>query len=160
MATIKLQYGSSNQAITVTLTSLASAAARESTVVSNTTNLFLDALVSMKSKSATGTIGGDKAIYVYAYGSADGGTTYPDNVTGSDAGITLVSPTQLRLIGVLNVPASNTAYDGGPWSVASAFGGVLPEKWGIVVQNVTGLALSSTAGDHALWYQGILGQTV
>jgi hypothetical protein len=159
VATIKALYGTSNQAITLTLTSLASAAARQSTVVSNTTDLFLDALVAIKTKTGT-PLSSDKAIYVYAYGSSDGGSTYPDAVTGSDAAYTMISPTNLKLIGIINAPTASTAYEAGPWSVAAAFGGVLPEKWGVVVQNATGATLSVTGGDHGVWYQGVSGQTV
>ena len=44
--------------------------------------------------------------------------------------------------------------------VASAFGGVMPEKWGVVIQNDSGAALSATAGDHDLGYQGINYETI
>ena len=35
------------------------------------------------------------------------------------------------------------------------FGGRLPEKWGIVVVNDSGTALSATGSDHAVTYQGV-----
>jgi hypothetical protein len=44
-------------------------------------------------------------------------------------------------------------------SVAAAFGGVLPERWGIIVENKTGGALDSTEGNHAKLWQGVLGQS-
>lgn len=159
MATVKTTYGTNGQTITLTGTSLGSAAARQSTVVSNTTDLFIDTLVSVKTKTGT-PLSSDKAIYVYAYGSVDGGSTYPDAVTGSDAAYTMISPTNLKLIGIINAPTASTAYQAGPWSVAAAFGGLLPEKWGVVIQNVTGAALSATAGDHVLLYQGVYASVV
>lgn len=154
MSDQKLAYGSST-GITCTLASLATTNARESTAVVNTTNLYLDALVQVQVKLQTGTPSSDKAVYVYAYGSEDG-TNYADNASGSDAAITLRVPTALRLIGIIPCPDSGgLTYKSQPFSVASAFGGSLPRKWGIVIENQTGIALSATEGDHAKRYTGV-----
>ncbi len=158
MADVKTAYGSSGQALTITLASLAdsSTAGRESTVVDNGTNKFLDVLIMLKLKGQnSGSISAPSAAFVYAYGTADGGTTYPDAVTGSDAAITLNSPTQLKLLGALYMAAINVQYKGGPWSLAALYGGKMPEKWGVVVQNDCGTALSATGSDHGVWYQGL-----
>lgn len=155
MASVKLAYGTEAQTITCTLAGLTTGSSRQSTAVDNTTNLFLDALVMLKVTTGGGTIGSDKAVYVYAYGTVDVATpTYPDAVTGTDGAITLVSPSELRQIGVVFTPAISTAYTGGPWSVAAAFGGVLPEKWGIVVTNSTNTTLDAVEGNHKKIYQG------
>lgn len=144
MADLKLALAASS-ALTITLNSLASSATagRESTVVDNGTNLYLDALVTVIAKLAAGTPANDKAIYVYAYGSEDG-TNYDDPATGADAAITLRDPTNLRLIGVINTPDSGALSYKKTFSVAQAFGGILPRKWGIVVRNYTGVAFDST----------------
>lgn len=152
MANLKAEYGAS-ASLTITLNSLASAGARESAVIDNTTNKYFDAHVSVVVDLAAGTPASDKAVYVYAYGSEDG-TNYQDNVTGADAAVTLRSPTNLRLIGVINVPDSGgLSYRSAPMSVAAAFGGILPRKWGIVVQNLSGLALETTG--NSATYSGI-----
>jgi len=155
MASIKEAFASPVN-FTLTLASLASSATagRESTKVDNSSNLYLDALVYVKIVLTTGTIGNDKAVYVYAYGSLDG-TNFADTVTGADAAITMNDPTQLRLIGVINAVAQSTTYKGGPFSVASAFGGVLPPSWGIVVRNYTGIALTGTEGNHGYTFVGV-----
>lgn len=159
MADIKQKYGTSNQAITCTLASLANNAARASTYVDNATNLFMDALVSINIKTgASGTVS-TGYVNVYAYGTSDGGTNYTENATGSDAAITLVSPTNLKLIGIINCVANATTYKSGPFSVAQAFGGQLPERWGIVIENKTGGAFDSTEGNHIKVYQGVLAQS-
>lgn len=158
MADVKTAYGSNGQALTITLASLAdsSTAGRESTVVDNTSNLFLDVLIAAKLKTAnSGAISAPAAAFLYAYATTDNGTTYPDTVTGSDAAITLNSPTQLKLLGAIYTAAINTQYKGGPWSLAALFGAKLPAKWGIVVVNDSGTALSATGSDHAVWYQGV-----
>jgi hypothetical protein len=158
VATIKQLYGTSAQAITCTITTLASSATacRASTAVDNTTNLYLDALVQVNVTLGATATANDKCVYVWAYGTADGGTTYTDGVTGTDAAFTRTDPPNLKLIGVLNTPTASTAYKSGPMSVAAAFGGVLPDHWGVVVQNYSGSAF--TAG--AVVYQGVQGQTV
>lgn len=154
MASIKEAFGTST-GMTCTLASLATASARESTAVDNTTNLYLDALVYLAVKLQTGTPGSDKCVNVYAYGSEDG-TNYTDNATGSDAAVTMRAPTNLRLIGVILTPDSGgLTYKGGPFSVAPAFGGILPRKWGVVVENRTNITLSATEGDHAKTYTGV-----
>jgi hypothetical protein len=167
VASTKLAYlpapPSAPTAITITLASLAATSARESNTVDNTTNLLLDALVRLRVKVDTTAPANDKAVYVYAWGIIDSSATpaataYPDAVTGSDAAITLQSPTQLRLIGVLNTPSASTTYKSEPLSVAGAFGGSLPPKWGIVVSNSSAV-LTAVAGDHALEYVGVYSTT-
>lgn len=154
MANVKLEFGTST-ALTITLASLAQAAARESTVVDNTSNKFLDAIVNVNIKLQTGTPGSDKCVYIYAYGSEDG-TNYTDNATGSDAAVTMRAPTNLKLIGVISTPDSGgLTYKSGPMSVASAFGGILPRKWGIVVENKSNVTFSATEGDHSKTYTGV-----
>lgn len=155
MANVATEYGTTT-ALTITLASLGDAAGRESTVVSNTTNKYLDALVTAQiTTQNSGTISDPKAVFFYAYATSDTTPTYPDNVTGTDAAITLDSPTQLRLLGTIYVAAINTAYISGPWSVASLYGGRLPSSWGVVAYNDCGTALSATGGDHFVKYQGI-----
>jgi hypothetical protein len=157
MADVRTGFGTATN-ITCTLTSLAdsSTAGRESTVVSNTTDKFLDALVFGYIKTQnSGSISAPSAVFVYAYASVDAGSNYPDAVTGADAAITMNSPTQLKLLGSIYVAAINTTYKGGPWSVASLYGGKMPERWGLVVQNDCGTAFSATGSDHQFKYQGI-----
>lgn len=155
MSTVKSLYGASNVAITCTLASLTNGSARASTAVDNSSNLYLDALVQMKIKSGGASTSANGVVNVYAYGTADGGTTYPEANGGTDGAVTLVVPTNLRLLGQINVVANSTTYTSEPMSVALAFGGVLPQLWGIVVVNNTGGTLDSTEGNHAKFYQGI-----
>lgn len=161
MADIKLKYPvSGGTALTCTLTSLASSltAGRASTYVDNSTDLNVDALVTVKVKTVAGTIANDRAVYVYAYGYD--GSIYTANATGSDAAITLDDPTTMQVLGMIPVPAANTTYQGGPWSLARLFGGVIPSRWGIVVRNYTGLALSATADDLSVRFLPVQLQSV
>lgn len=153
MATVKEALASST-GLTVTLASLASSATagRASVAVDNSSNLYLDALVEVTAVLTTGTIGNDKAVYVYAYGSLDG-TNYSEAVTGSDAAYTMDAPSALPLLGVIPFSAQSLTRRSRPLSVAAAFGGILPTKWGIVVVNFTGIALA--ASGSAAIYTGL-----
>lgn len=151
--TTKVAYGTSNQAITITITSLTSTSLRQSTVVDNSSNLFLDALVMCKVKSNASSTSATGYVAIYGYGTADGGTTYDGGATGSDAAYTVdVTPPNLVLVGILNLNANSTTV-ARTFSVATAFGGQLPQKWGIIVQNVTGATLDASVG--SCWYQGV-----
>ena len=159
-ADLLIKYGSTAQAIAITLNSLASSATagRESTAIDNTSNRFLDALVQVKINFPNSAPANDKAIYVYAYGTADTTTpSYSAGVTGSDAAYTMDDPTVLRLIDVVPIPTQNKVYTSQPVSVAAAFGGVLPPKWGIMVRNYAGQTLA--ASGNSAWYQGVLARS-
>lgn len=138
----KVEWGTASQAFTLTTDSLANAAARESTAIDNTSNKFLDALIYLAIPVANTAPGSDKRINIWFYGSEDG-TNYDDNATGSDAALTMRSPTNLKGPYIINTPTQNLTYKSVIPSVAEFFGGVLPPKWGIVVENKTGMAFST-----------------
>ena len=159
MADRKIAYAA-NASITITLTSLGSAAYRESTAIDNTSNLYLDALVG--GITQIGAVGADGQIEIYAYGSWDG-TSYTAGVTGSDAAITwgttggVDSYNDLVPLGTAATDTTddNDDVEWGPFSVAAAFGGRLPPKWGIVVKNSTGTAFHATGTNNLVRYRGI-----
>lgn len=155
--TFKAAYGTSNQTITITIASLGSGSSQSSAAVDNTSNLFLDALVQIKIKSAGSSTSSTGFVNVYAYGSSDGGTSYPEGA-GTNTSVTLTAPPNVRLIGFLNVVANSTTYISEPFSVAAAFGGSLPAFWGIILQNNSGATLDATAGNHFAIYQGVQAQ--
>lgn len=155
-ANVKVAFATST-AITCTLASLASSATagRECTAIDNSANLYLDALLYVAFKLATGTPANDKAAYVFLYGSEDG-TNYTDNATGSDAAITFRVPSNLPLGGLIKTPdAGALTYKGGPFAVAPQFGGVLPRKWGFALRNYSGVAGDATEGNHVKTYSGV-----
>jgi hypothetical protein len=155
MSNRNLSYGTASQGITCTLASLATAGARECTAIVNTSNLFLDAIVYLAVAIQTGTPASDKRVNVWFYGSEDG-NNYGDNATGTDAAVTMRSPSNLMGPFVINVPSGATTYKAIISSVAEFFGGVLPPKWGIVVENRTNLTFSATESDHTKEYRGVL----
>lgn len=146
---VESSYGTANQTITMTITALASSATagRESTVVSNATPLSLDALVQVTAVVSTGTIANDRGVHVYAYASVDDGSTFPDGITGSDAAYSFnaAATSNLAYLGFIQIPAQSLTRRK-IFSIASAFGGVLPARWGIAVLNYSGISLTTGSG--------------
>ena len=159
MAVTKITYANS-AAITITLNSLAhsATAGRESTAIDNSTNVYDDAFVTVICVTDATTIAADQAVYVYAYASEDG-TNYTDNATGTDAGITLRSPTNLVLLGVIATPTASATYKK-TFTVAPAFGGILPRKWGIVVRPYAAASSGLASSGNSASYTGITYTTV
>lgn len=161
MAANNIAYGSKTS-ITITPGTLANGAARQSASVNNTSGLLLDALVTVTVKSPSSGIQTGAVVNVYVAGSLDG-TAWPgqgsgnaDGVTGSDAAITMQNPTNLILLGSVNVQTNSSTIVSSPLSVAAAFGGTMPPYWSVVLDNQTGAALvSGTTVD----YRGVTSTT-
>jgi hypothetical protein len=138
-----LVYGSNNQTITISLNSLADGATVFSSEISNTSDLFLDVLIRVIVLTESSAIDATGYITVFVVASADGaGGTYPDGAND-----------ELKPIMVFNANVASTTYNSPLASIASAFGGVVPEKFKIGVKNDTGNALESTG--NSAHYQGI-----
>jgi hypothetical protein len=157
---IKIQYGTQGQAISISLANLATGSARQSAEIDNTSNLFTDALIFLRIKSGASGVSTTGYVNIWAFATANDGTNRSENAGSGDAAITLVSPTNLKFLGLMNMVNVGTFYTVGPLSVASVFGGILPAKWGIVVQNQSGGAFDGTEGNHLKVYQGIMHQIV
>ena len=153
MSDVKEAFGTSTS-ITITANSLGSGSARESTAVDNTTNLYLDAIVRVSVN--VGTVAAPKEVRVYVVGSEDG-TIYEDPATGSDAAITLEDPPVTKLARVIPVPTSSKTYEA-LFSVAQCFGGVMPRKWSIIIDNQTGAALAASGNSAS--YTGVYNTVV
>ena len=92
-------------------------------------------------------------VHIYAYGSSDDQATRTENAGSTNAAITVNAQTNLRLIDSIHLNANGMTAYFGPLAVENAFGGTLPKFWGVVIQNKSGAALDSTAGNHSLAYQ-------
>jgi hypothetical protein len=159
-ATIKTSYRATNTALTVTaLNSLAASTSQStgiwsSAYVDNTSNLDIDEQVTVQVTSASSGVTSTGIVNVYAYSCVGGTTTCTDGISGSQtSSVTLTNPTNLVKIGACNVVAVSTAYTCGAFSIANAFGGAVPSRWGIVIQNLSGAALS--ASGNAVVYDSV-----
>lgn len=147
-------------ALTMTLASLASdtnlVAGRESTAVDNGSggDDAIDCLVGGKVTTGT-TPTAARQIEVWLYGMYDG-TEYSGGATGSDANLTPDAKSLLKLLTIIpTVNTSDKAYRWGPFSVAQAFGGVMPQKWGVYIVQNTGANLNATGGNQEVYKQTV-----
>lgn len=154
MTTASPLYGTTT-AMTITLASLATdanlVAGRQSTVVANGTDDAIDALVGGKVTTGT-TPTAARQIEVWLFGSYDD-AEYSGGAGASDAALTPDAKTLLKLLIIIpTVNTSDKAYHWGPYSVAQAFGGVMPENWGVYIVHNTGVNLNATGGNHEVYY--------
>jgi hypothetical protein len=136
-------------------------AGRESSQVDNTTNKYVDVLVS-GSVSVGTTPTANTSILIYVYGAETSlATTAIDVLDGTDSAETLTNVgilNALRLGAAINVPAATTdvQYFVLPFSVAALFGGVVPKFWGLFVAHNTAVNLRSNAiNTNSFEYVGI-----
>lgn len=164
MATLTINY-SANTAITMDLANLGTSATfvagRESSQIDNTTNKFVDAIVSGQVSVGT-TPTANTQINVYVWGADTSlATTALDVLDGTDSAETLTNVgirDALRLGASINVPAatSDVAYIVLPFSVASLFGGILPKFWGLFVTHNTAVNLRNNAvNTNSFEYVGV-----
>lgn len=154
MATTTVTHAAAGT-VTLTQTSLTDGSYRQSTVVDNDTNGYLDAQVGGSVQTGT-TPTVDTTIKVLAYASYDG-TNYTAGCSGTDGAYTADGEEGLlKTLEVIKVDAtSDQDYVWGPVSVAQAFGGILPVKWGIVILNSTGATLNATGTNNEIQFTGI-----
>ena len=153
MGTTTVNYAA-NATITMDLANLATSATfvagRESTQIDNTSNKYIDALVSGKVSVGT-TPTANTTIAVYVWGADTSlATTAIDVLDGTDSAETLTNVGilgALRFGAAVSVPAntSDVAYEVLPFSVASLFGGVMPKFWGLFVAHNTAVNLRNNA---------------
>ena len=165
MADIKSVFGTAT-AFTITNANLATSATAgwRSNAIDNSTNLYLDALVHFELAAVNTAPANSKAIFVYGYALVDtAGSAYtgsgdqvPDGSEGtwSFPDVT-ANAVPTPLVGVIPYPKQNEAINAGPFSIAAAFGGILPPKWGIGMINHTGMTLSVTAIKYLPVYRSV-----
>ena len=88
-------------------------------------------------------------VAVYAYAALDttwpGGAATNEVIDGTDKALTVSSfGNGLRFLGTILAHTASIAHTSEPLSIGQAFGGTVPAKWGIVIQNQTGVALAAS----------------
>lgn len=146
-----LGYGSTTN-FAITLASLATGSARESSTITASVGgtSYDDFMIQMSVGLLTPTSAGDKAVYIWFAGSADG-TNFTEPATGSDAAITI--GTNHNLLGPFTVAINvgTLQYDICIPSVSQYFGGILPKKFNIIVENQANGSLNGTEGNFNKW---------
>lgn len=150
MPNLKIDYGSPSS-FTISLNSLAGGNSRQSTAIDNSSTKYAEALVFGQITSGT-SVSANGRVYVYIFGSIDGGTSYTGGAGASDASFTTANTAGLIPIGQAVVNADSTAFKFGPISIANAVG-YLPERWGIVITNGSGASFASSG--HSIGWQPV-----
>ena len=132
MAIVKQPVGAKTALTFSSLPTLASATFGTSSAKDNTANAPVDLLVEMS--ITPGAVAGNKQAMLYALASLDG-TAYQTGANATDN-------TVMTLIGVLLLPSAATAQTK-HFSVAMAYGGVLPPYLKFVVLNDSGAAFTA-----------------
>lgn len=159
------QTSSANTAITFDISSLGTSstfvAGRESTQIDNTSNNYVDCIVTcdgITGGSTTPTIGQYIGLWVWGADTSLA-TTAIDTLDGTDSAETISNVSILNSLKLAASPAVTAAtgslvYHIQPFSVAQLFGGVMPKFWGLfLAHNHTGALAASQSG---IWsYSGI-----
>ena len=154
MSTVKPLYASPTT-ITITQAGLTNNSYRQSTVFDNSTTRYEDGLLG--GSIQVGTTPTDKTtIEIFLYGTFDG-TNYTAGCSGTDSAYTADGEEGLLpLVAIIYVDTtSNQDYVWGPISVAAAFGGVMPQKFGVVVQNKSGVTTHATGTNNVVKFTGV-----
>lgn len=161
--TVNISYQAIATAIAITSAdSLANGNYCSSALVDNQTTKYVDAIFG--GSIQTGTLTGEGNIEIYVVGSWDG-TDFTAGVDAGDAAITwgttgnthVDGHKDLILVGFAATDSTDDDTDVrfGPFSVASAFGGVMPLEWAVVFRNQTGGTFHATGTNNHLEYTGI-----
>lgn len=138
--------------VTITLTSLADAAVRQSAAVTAHAGLAVNLRVITKAAGAnTGTCG----VYIAA---ALGDTTYAGGASGSDAAYTAAQLANLESLGDITLDGTNAVSKVFP--IGAKFAGAVPSRFAVVISNGSGGALSATAGDHVVEIEEVIAEQV
>ena len=168
MTTTSARWAAPSQ-LTITLASLGNGSERQSNFIDNSVTRYIDA--KLWGRITIGAVTADGTIDIYGYGG--GGSGSPDWFSGGLAGVdSTITPgttdntsinylTQLALLGSISIDATDdTATNGDDIdfyfpSIGQAFGGTLPQAWGIVIDNNTGVALNATQiASGGVWFEG------
>ena len=139
MATIKQVVGTRTALTTSALNSLASATFVSAGTITHNTNQPLDVLLEVT--ATPGTVSGNKQLVVFAKISLDG-TNF---TSGPESGTTTTDEPDLFFVGTVPLNTNSTAQTK-TFSLAAAYGGVLPYASKIIVKNDSGAALNASGG--------------
>lgn len=152
MADIKIAYAASSDLTVTNLHSLATSATWvagwESPTVDNTTNKYVDYLVSGKFSLGNSATAGQIRVYVVPMLDDSNWPTPIDGTESAseDFGTTTLRDSAARLGAAIETradPGTDDVYFLAPFSVAALFGGICPAKFALFVAHNTGVNLAA-----------------
>lgn len=146
MANQTINYGTTAAVgVGTALNSLANGSAAQTDAVLNGTTKAVDYEVEVVTNALAGNTG---AIDVWVAASLDAGTSYADGATGTAGAFTAANRKNARWLGSVNLNGATAVRATLAQSVAQAFGGVVPERFALILTNNSGAALA--ASGHAI----------
>lgn len=152
---VEMSYAAT-ASITCTMNNITNGSYRQSTVVDNSTNKYIDCLLGGSIQVGTSPTNGG-TLDIFLYGERDDAGQYTAGCSGSDAAYTADGEEDelFHLYSITVDTTSDQDYEFGPIGVAQAFGGVLPRKWGVVFKNSTGVTTNATGTNNELRFTGV-----
>lgn len=152
MANIKSEYNASSSLTVTNLHSIATSstwiAGWDSGLIDNSSNKFLDYLISARIALGNSATAGQIRVYVVAM--LDD-STWPTGFDGTESTASISTTTLRDSFAKLAIaadtradPGTDDVYELGPVSVASLFGGVCPAKFALFITHSTGVNLASS----------------
>lgn len=135
MATITANFTNSNT-VTITLSSVTNTSTAVSSAVDNSSNKFVEAIVTVKIKTGASGTSATGFFNVYLVRSVDGGATYADNTD--------------YLLGSIPAVANATTY-----TRSFPIPAPLGSHFKIAVENRAGGTTDTTSGNHSVVYTGV-----
>lgn len=141
---------SSATALTISLGGIATGTAKQSTMVDNTSDRYARVLIYVKIKQGTSPV---NARTVTAYLLREDGHGTPHRTDGAGASDATITILNAPLVGIINNKSSG-ATTGDVMYGEFVIDNPGP-KWGIAIQNDTGVALDATNSNHWVRYVGV-----
>lgn len=138
MATVKQIAAAKASLTSSNLGTLASATYCASSAYDCTVNDPLDVMVEV-TVATTNTPSGNKQVVAFAQASFDAGSTFQ---SGPTSGTTTTDEPLLTFLGVVPLQTA-AATERKAFSVAAAYGGVLPQQFKVIIKNDLGVALTT-----------------
>lgn len=152
---VKIAYAASSGLTVTNLHSIATSstwvAGWESDAIDNTTNLYVDYLVSAKIALGNSATAGEIRVYIVAQ---NDDSEWPDVFDGTESTETWTTTTIRDAASKLAAAAATRADPGtddvyfiAPFSVASLFGGICPAKFVVFITHSTGVNLAASGNE-------------
>ena len=126
MATIQQAFGTKTAYTMGNTGTLATDAFRSGPAVDNSSDKFLDVLVSVQLANGSGTVGDLKAWRLWVAGTLDSTSEdWTDTIAADTDTVTPTDPPNLIQVSIVHAPAASTTYKAGPVSLAQCFGCLL-----------------------------------
>lgn len=138
MAAVNLNYGTATSLTVSALSTLASANYATSNAYNCTTTKPIDVLVELAVTTGSG-LGTNPQVVLFVISSFNNTNFSSQNTSATDT----THDADMKLLGVMPLPTATASERSPAFSVAAAFGGILPPYFKVVIKNSSGAAFTA-----------------